>query len=148
MNMGLTPRSSALYEVRIRLTHKPVAQEEVKTTSSFSCFCVTVVFFACWTLSLRDCSDFVLHIANPSFFFFLWARRLSQVCFPLLDVVGQFYSCPHLLNRFALPLVVANQRDLLVIQKGMPFVSQSSCTIFGSFLFTGLGFLRFCASRF
>ncbi|CAB1119828.1 unnamed protein product [Ectocarpus sp. CCAP 1310/34] len=47
---------------------------------------------------------------------------ILEVCFPLLDVVGQFYFWPHLLNRFALPLLVANQRDLRVIQKGMPFV--------------------------
>eukprot|EP00903_Cladosiphon_okamuranus_P011017 g10406.t1 len=47
---------------------------------------------------------------------------LMEVCFPLLDRVGQFYFWPHLANRFILPLLIDNQRDLRVVQKGTPFV--------------------------
>lgn len=42
---------------------------------------------------------------------------------PLLDRVGQFYFWPHLANRFLLPLLIDNQRDLRVKQKAAPFVS-------------------------
>ncbi|CAM9722490.1 unnamed protein product, partial [Sphacelaria rigidula] len=45
---------------------------------------------------------------------------LTQVCFPLLDRVGQYYFWPYLLNRFVIPLVVTNQRDLRIIQKATP----------------------------
>eukprot|EP00752_Nemacystus_decipiens_P011465 g10180.t2 len=47
---------------------------------------------------------------------------LMEVCFPLLDRVGQFYFWPHLVNRFLLPLLIEDQRVLRVRQKATPFV--------------------------
>lgn len=49
-----------------------------------------------------------------------------QVCFPLLDIVGQYYFWPYLFNRYALPLLVDDQRDLRLLQKGTLFVSMSA----------------------
>lgn len=51
------------------------------------------------------------------------ANLFDQVCFPLLDRVGQYYFWPYLLNRFVLPFVITNQRDFRIVQKSTPCVS-------------------------